>query len=61
MVEHHHQVGAQPRRAETDVDLVDAHLDPFNQRSEDGTLARHRQLGSALADVCSPREKPLLH
>ena len=44
-----------------DVDLVEAHLDPFNQRSEDGTLACHRQLEPVLADLCSPREKPLLH
>ena len=32
-----------------DVDLVDLHLDPFDQGSEDRTLACHRQLGPALA------------
>jgi len=52
---------AQPRRAETDVDLVDAHLDPFDQGSEDSTLAGHGQLGPVLADVCGARDKPLLH
>jgi len=42
------------------VDLVDLHLDPFDQGSEDGALARHWQLGPVPADVCSPRDKPLL-
>jgi hypothetical protein len=27
----------QPRRSETDVDLLEAHLDPFDQGSEDCT------------------------
>jgi hypothetical protein len=44
-----------------DVDLVDPHLDPFDQGSEDCTLAGHGQLGPVLADVCGPRDKPLLH
>ena len=52
---------AQPRRAETDVDLVDAHLDPFDQGSEDSMLACHGQLGPVLADVCGARDKSLLH
>jgi hypothetical protein len=51
---------AQPRRAETDVDLVDPYLDTFDQDSEDGTLAWHWQLGPALADFRGPRDKPLL-
>jgi hypothetical protein len=35
-----HQVArAQPRPAETDVDLIGAHLDPVDQGSEDSTLA----------------------
>jgi hypothetical protein len=52
---------AEPRRAETDVDLVDAYLDPFDQASEDSTLACHWQLGPALTDLCGPRDKPLLN
>src|SRR6266404_4488183 len=51
----------QPRRAETDVDLVDAHLDAFDQGCEHSTLAGHGHLGPARADVCSPRDKLLLH
>ena len=43
------------------VDLVDLHLDPFDQGSEDRTLAGLGQLGPVFADVCSPRDKPLLH
>jgi len=45
----------------TDLDPVDAHLDPFDQGSEDSALARHGQLGPALADICGPRDQPLLH
>jgi len=52
---------AQPRRMETDVDLVDVHLDPVDQGSKDSTLACHGQLGPALADICGPRDQPLLH
>ena len=51
---------AQPLRAETDIDLVDAHLNPFDQGSEDSTLACHWQLGPVLTDLCSPRGKPVL-
>ena len=51
---------AQPRRAETDVDLGDPHLDPFDQGGEDSTLAWHWQLGPALPDFGGPRDKPLL-
>ena len=43
-----------------DVDLVDPHLDPFDQGSEDRTLAGDGQLGPVLADVCGQREKTLL-
>jgi hypothetical protein len=46
---------------ETDVDPVDAHLDPVDQGSEDSTLACHGQLGPVLADICGPRDKPLLN
>jgi hypothetical protein len=52
---------SEPRRAETDVDLVDAHLHPFDQSSEDNAPAGHRQLGPALTDLCAPRDKPLLN
>jgi hypothetical protein len=44
-----------------DVDLVEANFDPFDQGSEDCTLARHRQLGPMLAEICGPRDKPLPH
>jgi hypothetical protein len=46
--------------AETDVDLVDPHFDPFDQGSEDHSLAGDGQLGPVLADVCGEREKTLL-
>jgi hypothetical protein len=42
------------------VDLVDLYLDPFDQSSEDRTLAGDGQLGPVLADVCGQREKTLL-
>jgi hypothetical protein len=48
------------RQAETDVDLVDRHLDPFNQGSEDSTLAGNGQLGPVIAEICGSRDKPLL-
>src|ERR1700722_12353078 len=35
------------------VDLIEPHLDPSDQGSEDGTLAWHWQLGPVPADVCS--------
>ena len=43
------------------VDLVDPHLDPFDQGSEDRTLAGNGQLAPVLADVCGQREKTLLN
>jgi hypothetical protein len=36
-------------------------LDPIDQGSEDCTLARYRQLRPVLAEICGPRDKPLLH
>jgi hypothetical protein len=45
---------------EMNVDLVEAHLDPFDHGSEDRTLAGDGQLGPVLADVCGQREKTLL-
>jgi hypothetical protein len=39
----------------------DAHLDRFDQGSEDNALACHWQLGPALTDLCGPRDKPLLN
>jgi len=43
-----------------DVDLIDAHLDPFDQGSEDRTRARRRQLGPPPPDIRSSRRNPLL-
>jgi hypothetical protein len=39
---------AEPRRTETYVDLVEAHVDPIDQGSEDSTPARCGQLGPEL-------------
>jgi hypothetical protein len=49
---------AKPRRAQVDVDPVDA--DAVDQGSEDSTPASYRQLGPALCDLRGPRDKLLL-
>src|SRR5215469_8693680 len=48
------------RRAETDFDLVDAHLDPFDQGSKNSTRACYGELGPALSDLRGSRGKPPL-
>ena len=50
----------EPCRAQVDVDLIDAHLDPFDQGSEDRTPTCRRQLGQLLPDLRSARDQPLL-
>jgi hypothetical protein len=56
-----HRERGQPRRAETDVDPVDPYVDPFDQGGEDSALAGHGQLGPVLADLCGPRDTPVLY
>ena len=51
---------AEPRRAQVDVDLVDADVDAVDQSSEDSPPASYRQLGPALCDLRGPRDKPPL-
>jgi len=43
-----------------DVDPIDAHLDPFDQGSEDRTPSRGRQLGPLPPDLRGGRDKLLL-
>src|SRR5258705_8650422 len=47
-------------QAETDFDLVDAHLDPFDQGSKNSARACYRELGPALSDLLGSRGKPPL-
>src|SRR5262249_5433935 len=50
----------EPTRAEADFDLVDAHLDPFDQGSKNSTGACYGELGPALSDLRGSRGKPPL-
>jgi hypothetical protein len=45
---------------QVDVDLIDAHLDPFDQGSEDRTCTRRRPRGQLPPDLRSSCDKPLL-
>jgi hypothetical protein len=47
-------------RAEADFDLVDAHLDPFDQGSKNSMRACYGELGPALSDLLGSRGKPPL-
>jgi len=37
------------------------YVDPFDQGGEDSALAGHGQLGPVLADLCGPRDTPVLY
>lgn len=51
---------AEPCRAQVDVDLIDAHFDPFDQGGEDRTPSCRPQLGPLPPDLRSARDQPLL-